>query len=308
MTLKPHTDDERLNDLYHSYAAGRISRRGFIRGASALTAAGLTIPAWMLGDPAYAAAAQAAAGSAQPVLDLAEWSYFFVGVERAELARATYVNGKQMYVEAFIPAQVRHPYPMVLVHGGGGQGLDWLGTPDGRRGWAQILLEEGYKVYVVDRPGHGRSPVSPRRATARSPAQANTLEGISGRFTPPNAAAPDNGPYRKLHTQWPGTGELGSKDLDQFVSSQGGSYVNLNAPAAAPGRTRAAAARGAAGAAAGRLRMQWPRRRAGRRGARIRRRPCSVRPAHRPADRIRSIWSGVSAARCCSTRSAPPSS
>jgi pimeloyl-ACP methyl ester carboxylesterase len=212
-----------------------------------LTAAGLTIPAWMLGDPAYAAAAQGAAGSAQPVLDLAEWSYFFVGVERAELARATYVNGKQMYVETFIPAQVRHPYPIVLVHGGGGQGLDWLGTPDGRRGWAQILLEEGYKVYVVDRPGHGRSPYHPD-VNGPFAALANTLEGISGRFTPPNAAAPDSGPYRKLHTQWPGTGELGSKDLDQFVSSQGGSYVNLNAPAAAPG----GGGRGAAAAIGGR--------------------------------------------------------
>src|SRR5438128_1597741 len=112
--------DQRLATLYDRYANGRISRRGFIRGASALTAAGLSIPAWMLGDPAQASAAQSGVGTAPlPVLDLAEWSYFFVGVERAELARATYVNGKQMYVEAFIPSQVRHPYPMVLVHGGG---------------------------------------------------------------------------------------------------------------------------------------------------------------------------------------------
>src|SRR5439155_17499168 len=109
------------------------------------------VPAWMLAEPGRAVAAQGAPDAGQPMLDLAEWSYFFVGIERAELARATYVNGKQMYVEYFIPAQVRHPYPLVLVHGGGGQGLDWMGTPDGRRGWAQILLEEGYKVYVVDR-------------------------------------------------------------------------------------------------------------------------------------------------------------
>ena len=256
MTLQRDTRDERLNCLYDQYAAGRIGRRSFIRGASALAAAGLSIPAWMLGDPANAAAAQTAAGAAPPMIDLAEWSYFFVGVERAELARATYVNGKQMYVEAFIPAKVRHPYPMLLVHGGGGQGLDWLGTPDGRRGWAQILLEEGYKVFVVDRPGHGRSPYHPD-VNGPFAAQANTLEGISGRFTPPTTAAPDNGPYRKLHTQWPGTGELGSKDLDQFVSSQGGSYVNLNTAAAAGGRGAPAPLGGpggglAAGAAAGR--------------------------------------------------------
>jgi pimeloyl-ACP methyl ester carboxylesterase len=235
-----HMTDRRLMDLYERYAGGRISRRGFMRGASAIAAAGIAIPAWMLGDPAHAAAAQATTGPAQPLLDLAEWSYFFVGVERADLARASYVNGKQMYVESFIPAQVRHPYPMVLVHGGGGQGLDWLGTPDGRRGWAQMLLEEGYKVYVVDRPGHGRSPYHPD-VNGPFAAQANTLEGISGRFTPPNAAAPDNGPYRKLHTQWPGTGELGSKDLDQFVASQGGSYVNTAAPAAPPGAARGGA-------------------------------------------------------------------
>jgi pimeloyl-ACP methyl ester carboxylesterase len=238
------TTDPRVIDLYDSYACGRISRRGFIRGVSAIAAAGVAIPAWMLGDPAHAAA-QAATSAAQPMLDLAEWSYFFVGVERAELARASYVNGKQMYVESFIPAQVRHPYPMVLVHGGGGQGLDWLGTPDGRRGWAQILLEEGYKVYVVDRPGHGRSPYHPD-INGPFAAQANTLQGISGRFTPPNAAAPDNGPYRKLHNQWPGTGELGSRDLDQFVASQGGSYVNTAAPGPPP-----AAGRGAPAAAAG---------------------------------------------------------
>jgi pimeloyl-ACP methyl ester carboxylesterase len=222
--------DHRLQRLYDEYAEGRISRRRFIRSVSALAIGGLTVPAWMMGDPAYAAAVQQTT-STQPALDLAEWSYFFVGVERAELARATYVNGKQMYVESFVPAQVRHPYPMMLVHGGGGQGLDWMGTPDGRRGWAQILLEEGYRVYVVDRPGHGRSPYHPD-VNGPFPAQSLTLESLSGRFTPPNAAAPDNGPYRRLHNQWPGTGEVGTADLAQMVAGQGGSYVNL-APAAA---------------------------------------------------------------------------
>ena len=40
-------------------------------------------------------------------LDLAEWSYFWLGVERAELARGTVVAGRQMYVEYWIPKQVR---------------------------------------------------------------------------------------------------------------------------------------------------------------------------------------------------------
>ena len=71
-----------------------------------------------------------------PVLDIAEWSYFWYGVEHATLARGTVCNGMQMYVEHWIPTQVKHPYPVVLVHGGYGQGSDWLATPDGRRGWA----------------------------------------------------------------------------------------------------------------------------------------------------------------------------
>jgi pimeloyl-ACP methyl ester carboxylesterase len=160
-------------------------------------------------------------------LDLAEWSYFWVGVERAPLARGTYTGGRQMYVEYWIPKAVKHPVPIVLVHGGGGQGTDWMGTPDGRPGWATMLSQKGYKVYVVDRPGHGRSPFHPD-IHGPFPAQANTLENISGRFTPPNPTTANKPlPYQHFHNQWPGTGEVGSDDLDQFVASQGGSYVSV---------------------------------------------------------------------------------
>ncbi len=301
MSNNPYVNP-RLFDLYREYTAGRVSRRGFIRGASAVLAAGVSIPGWMLGDPAQAAAAQTgvAAGPALAPLDLAEWSYFFVGVERIELARGSFVNGKQMYVESFIPAQVRHPYPIVLVHGGGGQGLDWMGTPDGRRGWTQILLEEGYKVYVVDRPGHGRSPFHPD-VDGPFPAQNLPLEQMSGQFTPPNAARPAVNDLRKLHNQWPGTGELGSRDLDQLVASQGGSYVQVAGFGAPPPGAggRGGAGRGAAPGAAGR-------------GAVPHRPPpclrCSARPACPQADPTASTWSGVSAARCCSTRSVRRSS
>ena len=96
-----------------------------------------------------------------PALDIADWSYHWFGVEHATLARGTMCNGMQMYVERWIPREVRHPYPVVLIHGGYGQGSDWIGTPDGRRGWATLLLEQGYKVYVLDRPGQGRNPYHP---------------------------------------------------------------------------------------------------------------------------------------------------
>ena len=108
-----------------------------------------------------APAQTAPAGNPGPVLDIADWSYHWVGVEHALLARGTMCNGMQMYVEHWIPREVRHPYPVVLIHGGYGQGSDWISTPDGRRGWATLLLEQGYKVYVLDRPGQGRNPYHP---------------------------------------------------------------------------------------------------------------------------------------------------
>ena len=95
------------------------------------------------------------------MLDIAEWSYHWYGVEHALLARGTMCNGMQMYVEHWIPRNVRRPYPVVLIPGGYGQGSDFISTPDGRRGLATQLIEQGYKVYVLDRPGQGRNPYHP---------------------------------------------------------------------------------------------------------------------------------------------------
>ena len=199
-----------------------------MRRAAALGVAGAAASALgpLLGSPAVASAqAASAAGPMTLSLDVAEWSYMWVNVKRAEMARGHFINGQQMYVEYMVPSQVTKPYPVVLVHGGGGQGLDWMGTPDGRPGWFQYLVSQGYRVYVVDRPGHGRSPQHMETHNG-FPARAGTLENISGRFTPPNpTAANAPGPFQHLHNQWVGEGTVGSEDLDQFVASQGGSYV-----------------------------------------------------------------------------------
>jgi len=66
-----------------------------------------------------------------------------------------------MYVEHWTPADVKHPYPVVLVHGGTGQMLHYMGNGDGQAGWAHYYLQAGYRVYMVDRPGHGRAPYHP---------------------------------------------------------------------------------------------------------------------------------------------------
>ena len=251
MTEKNASVTDQLTTLYEDFAGGRIGRRDFMKRATAMGVAGAAASA--LGtlaiNPAEAAQAAAAASKALP-LDLAEWSFMWVNVKRADTARGSFIGGQQMYVEYMIPARVRHPYPIVLVHGGGGQGLDWMGTPDGRPGWFQILANEGYRVYVVDRPGHGRSPQHADLHGA-IPARPGTMEGLQGQFIFPAGGANAPDPYRRLHTQWPGEGVPGAADVAQFIASQGGSYVvNPPAPGAGPGAGQGAAA-GRAGGPAG---------------------------------------------------------
>ncbi len=163
-----------------------------------------------------------------PMLDIAEWSHFFVGVERAVVARGTIVNGAQMYVEYQIPRAVQHPYAIVLVHGGGSQGTDWMSTPDGRRGWASLLVEQGFKVYIVDRPGQGRPPYHPYLNGYFEP-QAWTFERAASEFTGlPN------------QTQWPGPGGAGDPMVEQYAAGLGPAMPANSPQTLAVWRTRAA--------------------------------------------------------------------
>ena len=154
--------------------------------------------------------AQPAASSRRLRSNLAEWSYFWLGVERVALARGTVHNGMHMYVEYAVPTQVRHRYPVVLVHGGGGQGLDWMGTPDGRPGWATYLLQQGYAVYVLDRPAQGRPAYHPY-LHGNFPRQAPTAEAVARTI----AAVGGN------HTQWPGSGDASDPSVSQLLAAFG---------------------------------------------------------------------------------------
>ena len=125
------------------------------------------------------------------------------------------VNGTQMYVEHWIPSQVRHPYAIVLVHGGYGQGTDWLSTPDGRRGWLSMFLEQGYKVYLVDRPGQGRNPHHPW-VHGLYDVQAPTLERVAASV----------GASVRAHTQWPGSGKPDDPAVAQVAAAMGQPMAN----------------------------------------------------------------------------------
>ena len=115
-----------------------------------------------------------------------------------------------MFVAWEAPERSPKPYPIVLVHGGALQGTEWMDTPDGRPGWAQRLVEAGYAVFVVDRPGHGRSPYNPDVLGPMTP-QFAYEEGETV-FFPMKTA--------DKHTQWP----LDSQDasaLDAFIAPFG---------------------------------------------------------------------------------------
>lgn len=61
---------------------------------------------------------------------------------------------------AFVSYQVpvaANPLPLIYVHGFGGSGTCWLTTPDGRDGFATLMLRRGWSSYVVDMPGRGRA-------------------------------------------------------------------------------------------------------------------------------------------------------
>lgn len=115
------------------------------------------------------AAAGAAVAFATPVLaggeagrlELRDVGAKYVGYTTTPGDNGSLNVSNAMFVQYFLPANRRHPYPLVMIHGGGGQGTDWLETPDGRDGWADYFVADGWDVYVVDRPGHGRSQSNP---------------------------------------------------------------------------------------------------------------------------------------------------
>lgn len=110
---------------------------------------------------AVALAAPALAGGEAGKLTLRDVGAKFVGYTTEAQSNGSVNVLNPMFVQYFLPARRRHDYPVVMIHGGGGQGTDWLQTPDGRDGWADYFVADGWDVYVVDRPGHGRSQSNP---------------------------------------------------------------------------------------------------------------------------------------------------
>src|SRR5262249_52371291 len=91
---------------------------------------------------------------------VAKRGYFYVGGKYVGEPGKEIMQG-QVYVEVLAPKDVRRPHPLVLIHGAGQTGTNWMGTPDGRKGWAEYFVEQGYVVYMIDQPMRGRSAWHP---------------------------------------------------------------------------------------------------------------------------------------------------
>jgi pimeloyl-ACP methyl ester carboxylesterase len=153
-------------------------------------------------------------------LVIAKQGYFFVGGKLEPALEGTPPVG-HMYVEYQIPAQLQHPYPVVMIHGGSQTGTNFTGTPDGRDGWAQYFLRRGYAVYVVDQVARGRAA---QWSQAQGPVSAANLKRVLQRFVAPEREK--LWPQAERHTQWPGAGQPGDETFDQFYMSQFPSLVD----------------------------------------------------------------------------------
>lgn len=144
-----------------------------------------------------------------------------------------------MYVETWVPKNIRHPYPIVFIVESVGQGAyEVMQTPDGRPGWAYDFVNHGYTVYMMDYPFRGRSPyipgvdgtVTPQRSASlmeevwtggRSPAsewskQQHVREGRVQELA--------DWPQWKKQTQWPGEGpnkgKMGDPVFDYYARTE----------------------------------------------------------------------------------------
>jgi pimeloyl-ACP methyl ester carboxylesterase len=163
---------------------------------------------------AFGSAFAAEEARAHPPLALARNGSFYVGGRMAEIDGGATMVG-HMYVEYMIPAERRFPFPIIMVHGGLRSGTNFTGTPDGREGWAQYFVRQGYAVYIVDQVGRGRSALIEQ---AYGPARMADARGALSRYVQQGKF--NLWPQAKLHTQWPGGTELEDPVVMALSASQ----------------------------------------------------------------------------------------
>lgn len=145
---------------------------------------------------------------------VAERSFFYAGGHYTGEPDKEIMSG-QMYVERLAPRRVTQPLPLVMIHGAAQTATNWMQTPDGRKGWAEYFVEQGYVVYIVDQPARGRSAWHPE---VNGKLRMFTARQIETQFTA--TATFGTWPQAKRHTQWPGSGRKGDPIFDAFYATQ----------------------------------------------------------------------------------------
>jgi hypothetical protein len=162
--MLPTALDARIatRDARRSWSWSAILAGGAL--AAALFASGNT-SAQTMGDLQTATAATPAQLTG-PIMLEATGSFFIGGQDEQSdglAAAATATRGTsgtwtvdQMYVQFQRPYNASH-LPMVLIHGCCLTGKTWETTPDGRMGWYEYFVRQGFPTYVIDQVARGRS-------------------------------------------------------------------------------------------------------------------------------------------------------
>jgi pimeloyl-ACP methyl ester carboxylesterase len=158
-----------------------------------------------------------------PVDNLERQGFFYVGGHYVGEPGKGIMDGA-MYVEVRVPKKIRHPHPVVFIHGAGSLGTQWVQTPDGRPGWVYYFLEQGYVTYVLDTVARGRSPYVPGIDSPIEMRSAVRIEECCSQ-----ASEIGKFPFAKNASQWPGDGpnkgKLGDPIFDAYARTQGPSLV-----------------------------------------------------------------------------------
>ncbi|KJA21010.1 hypothetical protein HYPSUDRAFT_68131 [Hypholoma sublateritium FD-334 SS-4] len=141
-------------------------------------------------------------------------SYFYVGGSYVQSPIGSSISAEQMYVEHLTPIKVTARYPLLMIHGNGMTGTNFLNTPDGRPGWADYFMAQGYELYIVDQASRARSPWQQTVDGQQSMFDTLTIEKM---FTATQRF--DLWPNAHLHTQWVGNGSRGDPTFDSFYAS-----------------------------------------------------------------------------------------
>jgi hypothetical protein len=227
-----------------------------ITGISAVALSALALGAALLLSPGRTTQAQSTVGppfKSVPTFStekIGRQGHFYVGGKWEGEPGLERMRGS-MYVETWVPKDIRYPYPILFVGEGGGQSsVQMLMTPDGRPGWAYDFVNRGYTVYMMDFPGRGRSPFIPGvDGTLAPPRSGPLMEEIWVHSRTPKAGLMQPGqdghgptwPQFSKYSAWPSNhpkkGTMGDPVFDYFAKMEQQSLAGPGAELTVPALT-----------------------------------------------------------------------